>query len=225
MNRGRHLQTIGDRCRYRVAFAPSQQRPRNLTIDSGRGPAPAGEIDRCLVDDKIKMVARQHRRFANALHRQCLPSPQIESRDHAASHQSLNETPSSDSSRGSLATSARPRPTSVTDSFNRHQTTLQIAIRQLAASSNQTRAHAEFPPRQTRSDRTASPSFGGDRSMDQRIKEEAIESREKREPLTVANALPSSRGASVARRRDQKWLRERSRTEGPARDFPQASQC
>src|SRR5260370_807246 len=32
MNRGRHLQAIGDRYRYRVAFAPSEQRPRNRTV-------------------------------------------------------------------------------------------------------------------------------------------------------------------------------------------------
>ena len=31
MNRGRHLQTIGDRYRYCPAFAPSEQLPRNRT--------------------------------------------------------------------------------------------------------------------------------------------------------------------------------------------------
>src|SRR5229473_7141931 len=102
MNRGRHLQAIGDRDCYSIAFAPSEQRPGNRTVDGGRDSAPAGEIDGCLVDDKIEMVARQHGRIGNALHREHRPSPQIESRDHAASHQTLNEATATDFKRAAF---------------------------------------------------------------------------------------------------------------------------
>jgi hypothetical protein len=82
--------------------------------------------DRRLIHLKIEMAARQHRRFANsAAYRQRRPSPQIESRDHAAGDQSVNETAAGNSFRSSLATSARTRPTPVTVSFKRHQTNLQ----------------------------------------------------------------------------------------------------
>src|SRR5713101_6609293 len=94
-----------------------------------------------------------------------------------------------------------------------------ISIEQLArVRTLVARSHTEFPPRQTRSDRTASPSFGGDRSKDQRIKEEVSESREKRGPLMVANAPLSSRRVSATRHRDRKSGRERSRTAAPAGD-------
>ncbi len=75
MNRGRHLQSIGDRYGYRVALAPSEERARNRTVDSGRDTAPASEIDGRLLDDKIEMATGQHRRFGDTLHRQRWPTP------------------------------------------------------------------------------------------------------------------------------------------------------
>src|ERR1700674_3688609 len=93
MNRGRHLQSIGDRYCHRVAFTPFEQRTGNRTVDCGRDAAPAGEIDRRLVNSKIEMAARQHRRFDEAARCEHRPSPQIKTRNHTASHQSLNEPP------------------------------------------------------------------------------------------------------------------------------------
>ena len=83
MNRGRYLQAIGNRYRYRVAFASSEQRPGNRTIDGGRDSASASEIDGRFINDKIEMAACQHCRCSDGAPRQRLPSPEIEPSHHA----------------------------------------------------------------------------------------------------------------------------------------------
>src|SRR5216684_889632 len=111
------LQPIADGKGYRVAFAPSQGRCRDRSIN-GRGVGGvSGVIHRNLLDNQVEGVPGKDWGTYSAFSCECRPSPQIQAGDYSASDYSLNEVPASDTLRICPANSAPNRPGAAGASF------------------------------------------------------------------------------------------------------------